>query len=487
LIWANLSVFFYVFLGLFYLMKIGQTLFSEKNLLLLLIALLLATNLYYFTAYNSPMSHGYLFSLYAFLMYGTMRFYELPKLRFALLIGLSAGMITLIRPVEIFCLFIPLFYGIKSLATRFQFVLSHWKLYLSAVFIYAIPGLFQMLYWKTVSGNWLFYSYGNESFDFLHPQIWNGLTSFQNGWLIYTPIMVFALAGIAFLYKKSAWFWPIILFLPIHIYIAYSWWCWYYINGFGSRPMVETYALLFIPLGYSFIQFQKRKWSKYLLLTLILGLSILNIFQTYQFTKGVMWSETSSKAYYVSTFGKTSLNYQDLVNYDSNEPQPDTTNLLKVKDLYFNNYEDSLDINFQNEIVYRGNFSYKLTKEKQFSTGFIAKLQEIGAQKDDYFRISSWCYKEFKESTWWTMSMLIGNLNEGDKITRYRNTRIGNKINNTALSLWGGKAKEWGEVVFFFKNTGKQTPNTLFNAFVQNGAGHPVYIDDFKVELWRKK
>ncbi len=121
IIFALLSSIFYAFLGLWFLMKIWEKLFSVNIAVLLLLGVTLATNLYYFTIYNGGMSHAYLFGLYALLMYGTVSFYDSPGWKPALLIGVAAGMITLIRPVEIFCLFIPLLYGIKGIGERLKF------------------------------------------------------------------------------------------------------------------------------------------------------------------------------------------------------------------------------------------------------------------------------------------------------------------------------------------------------------------------------
>jgi hypothetical protein len=42
----------------------------------------------------------------------------------------------------------------------------------------------------------IYYSYAGESFDFLHPQIIRGLFGWKNGWLPYTPVMIFSLPGI---------------------------------------------------------------------------------------------------------------------------------------------------------------------------------------------------------------------------------------------------------------------------------------------------
>ena len=71
----------------------------------------------------------------------------------------------------------------------------------------------QLLYWKTVTGNYLFYSYADEGFFFLNPQILKGLFSYRNGWLIYSPVMFFALLGIPFLYRYAKdFFLPVMLF-----------------------------------------------------------------------------------------------------------------------------------------------------------------------------------------------------------------------------------------------------------------------------------
>lgn len=487
IIFDHLSSFFYAFLGLWFLMGIWRRLFSEKITLLLLVSITLATNLYYFTAYNSGMAHAYLFGLYGLLVFATDRFYTKPGWKMALLIGFSAGMITLIRPVEIFCLFIPLFYAMKGLGSRIKYLWEHKNLFLLSGIAYGLVGTFQMIYWKSITGEWIFYSYGNEGFNFRDPHILSGLTSFQNGWLVYTPIMVLALLGTITLLKHRDWFWPILFFLPIHIYIAYSWWCWYYINGFGSRPMVETYALLSIPLGYALSFLVTKRIGSYVALFLIAFFSLLNLFQTYQLSKGIMWSETASRAYYISTFGKTKLDYHDLVHYESNELQPNLDKHFKVRELYYNTFEDSLDENYQRSLVHEGNFAYQLTKEKTYSPGLGATLGELHASSGQYMRISAWCFKETKEPSWWRMSVMVGYFEKEGQITKFTQTWIGNKLQNRFMSLWGGQAGVWDEVVFFVKIPTTASPGDTFKAFIQNSNGYPVYIDNFKVELWDRK
>lgn len=189
------------------------------------------------------MAHSYLFFLHGLLIFGTWKFYRSPGWKYAAAIGLSAGLITLIRPVEFVCLAIPLFYGLgadRSLSEQWKFWRTHFRFISLAIGVFALCGLIQMLYWKVSSGQWIFYSYGEERFYFNKPKIGPGLFGFQNGWLPYSPVMVLSLFGLVYLFRHRRWLISVLIFLPLHVYFAYSWWCWYYINGVGSRPMVEA-------------------------------------------------------------------------------------------------------------------------------------------------------------------------------------------------------------------------------------------------------
>ena len=108
----------------------------------------------------------------------------------------------------------------------------------------------QIAFWKYATGHYFFFSYGEERFYFDSPHIFDGLFSYRKGWLLYTPIMVFALLGIVSLVKvQKKWLAPVLVFTSLNIYVIYSWWCWWYGGSFGSRPMVDSYALMAIPLA----------------------------------------------------------------------------------------------------------------------------------------------------------------------------------------------------------------------------------------------
>jgi hypothetical protein len=96
-----------------------------------------------------------------------------------------------------------------------------------------------------------YYSYGDEGFFFTNPQIINGLFSYRKGWLIYTPLMIFALLGILTLARRKfqQFFIPVLIFTVANIYVVYSWWCWWYGGSFGSRPMIDSYPLMAVALA----------------------------------------------------------------------------------------------------------------------------------------------------------------------------------------------------------------------------------------------
>ncbi|HRI27932.1 MAG TPA: hypothetical protein PK239_08535 [Chitinophagales bacterium] len=482
---------FYALLGLYFVRKLLLHFFSDTITALVLVAVALGSNLYYFSVYNPGMSHAYLFALYAGMLYATVHFYRRQQLILAFIVGLTCGFITVIRPVEIICVLLPLLYGERRLG-YLQNQLNFWKQNMAAIAAAIggaiVAGLPQLLYWKAQSGKWLYYSYKGESFDFLHPHIKGGLLSFSNGWLIYTPIMVLALAGFWWLYRRQHPFAiGAMLFLPLHIYFAYSWWCWYYINGFGSRPMVETYALLAIPMAYTFSVLHTGMVKRVILAVLLLFFTGLNLFQTYQLSLGVMWSEVANSAFYRAIFGKTHLDRPDLVMFDSGEWQPD--NLRLAGNLYHNTFEDTTFQSFATDTIsYNNSKSYYLTGKQEFSPGMAATLDSLKVQGGKYLRVSAKCYSPVRVYSWYDMSRLVVEMrSEKPKFKKWRAVRIQSKLGNDNNSLWGGKAKVWEEVSMLVKVPHNAPPGTMVKVYALNNSSFPIYLDDLKVEIWEKQ
>jgi hypothetical protein len=142
------------------------------------------------------------------------------------------------------------------------FLLYGYKLVI-ALLLFIIPFAFQLMYWKTYSGQWFIFTYGTgERFFFNDPQVINFLFSFRKGWFIYTPVMFLAVIGIAFLrkYVKDL-FWFMVLFFIMNVYVLSSWWDWSFGGSFGCRAIVQHYSFFAFGLA-SFVNVVFRLWER---------------------------------------------------------------------------------------------------------------------------------------------------------------------------------------------------------------------------------
>jgi hypothetical protein len=163
----------------------------------------------------------------------------------------------------------------------------------------------QIIYWKYTTGGYFYYGYGDERFFFNNPVFLKGLFSYRKGWLVYTPVMTFALIGIIVLFfRHRKFFWPVAVFTLLNLYIVWSWWCWWYGGGFGQRALIESYAMLSIPLtAFTKYIFEKQLKFRILFLFIMACLISLNIFQTKQYNIGVIhWDAMNKKTYWDSYF-----------------------------------------------------------------------------------------------------------------------------------------------------------------------------------------
>ena len=104
-------------------------------------------------------------------------------------IGLLIGLAALIRPSEAISILIPVLWGIQGwqgIKDKVALLWQHKFHILALALGVFLAGLPQLLYWKSVSGDFLHYTYGGEGFVFSRPQLMNVLFSFKKGWLVYT-------------------------------------------------------------------------------------------------------------------------------------------------------------------------------------------------------------------------------------------------------------------------------------------------------------
>lgn len=297
---------FYLWAGLLFLKRVLCRYFSSKIVAATIIAITLGTNLFYYSTHEAAMTHVYNFALIAAFIWLTIRFYEKPDLKTIVLAGMMAGLITLIRPVNIIVLVIFFLWNtgnIEDFKKRMVFLAKHygWVVLMALAFILVwVP---QFIYWHRVSGQLFYFSYGELGgrFFFGNPQIFNILFSIKKGWLVYTPIMLFSLSGIILLIvRRSKMAAAVTIFMTLNIYILSSWWNWWYGGGFGLRSFIDSYALLAIPFA-AFLDFTIRHRQMLLRIILLGAMSLLlfyNLFQTRQYVNNAIhWWWMNPEAY----------------------------------------------------------------------------------------------------------------------------------------------------------------------------------------------
>ncbi|MCJ7819593.1 MAG: hypothetical protein MUP53_00195, partial [Bacteroidales bacterium] len=362
-----LSALTFLVTGMVYLRKILLAHFSDMSVALTLAGFAFATNIYWYTLFQGTMPHVYSFALITAFIWYSMKWHLQPKAEspelieedreqsraeqkgekgrgrniekqrvwYAVRLGLLLGIISLIRPTNIIILIFFLLYGVTSgreLVKRAGGVVADYRYVLLMLLAVAVVWVPQMIYWKEMTGQWLYFSYGSdERFFFGHPAIIKGLFGFRKGLFIYTPLLIFAFAGLAVLWKqRSSYSLAITVFLPLNIYIIFSWWCWWYGGGFGQRAFIDSYALMAVStaalLHYALTA--AHPVIRKVIATTFILLMLLGIFNNIQYYYGSIHWDSMTRGAYFDSFGcvRPSARFYDLLK------APDYENARKGAD-----------------------------------------------------------------------------------------------------------------------------------------------------------
>ncbi len=336
----SFSALFYLIIGLVFLRKTLLQFFNKSTTAFVLFSTVIGTNLFYYCSSEPCMSHAYNFSLISCLIYLTIKWHNKQSIKYILCTGIISGIIVLIRPVNMLIFIFPLLYNVynlSSLKNKFILLVKNWKqlvLLPSVAFLVILP---QLIYWKTITGSWVFHSYIDEHFFFTKPHILDFLISFRKGWFVYTPLMLLAILGFIPLYKnEKKLFFPILMLTLLNIYVLSSWWCWWFGGSFGMRTMIDTYPFYAITLGF-FISAvrEKSRVLSYLSSTLIIFLIGLNLFQTLQRRNLVIhWDSMTKEAYWENLFTLKFSNQKDWVDQEKLLKHPNYEKAKKGENEY---------------------------------------------------------------------------------------------------------------------------------------------------------
>lgn len=459
----------WVLLGLFLFWKVLLHFYSDRWTAVLLALVVLGTNYLHLAALDGTLlTHPILFTLYAGLVLATIRWHERPEWKSALAIGTCAGWITLVRPSEGVCILIPLLWmGPGGFKAKSRQVLSQWKQVLAMVLAFVVLASPQLLYWKSVTGQWLFYSYINpgEGFDFSSPHLSDYLFSFRKGWFVYTPLAVLMVLGLAVLWRKARHlFWPIGIFLIVDLYIVASWTNWWYAGGsFSARSMVPAYALLALPLGFAL----QGRWRKPLMVMAGL-LVLLNLFQTWQWNFGIISKERMTAAYYAAVLGRTSVpaDAQRFLlverSFTGEESLGDTTGYT-AHTLYKNAFDDRPDSVFT------------LTAEDPFTPGPDVRFADLTTKDHAWLRISArWRVKDAVGAP----PVIVATFHHKGEAYKYKTVTWG---------LPESPEQDWMTCSFDYITPEVRSSEDNLKVYIWNQHGGTHSVDDLRVEVFEPR
>ncbi|MEL6591139.1 MAG: hypothetical protein AAFQ68_13705, partial [Bacteroidota bacterium] len=478
----------YAVLGLAMIRRFLLRYFKDLIVAVVLVVLAMGTNYLNYTAFDGMMPHNALFMLYALLLLLTERYHEQQTPWLALLIGLVIGLMTIVRPIELISVGVPLLWGVYNKETfllKWKLIRENWQHIGLLILGMFVMGMIQMTYWKLYSGSWLYYSYGDFGFDWRSPHLWEGLASYRKGWLVYTPVMILALIGFVPLYRRFAErFYMVLGIFLLTFYIVFAWEVWWYGGSFGARPLIQSYALLSLPLA-SLLSAAWERRSK--VWAIVLGIFIFlcvdyNLMLTWQaHARNSGWeAEYMSRAYFwkivanprPQKIDKKFLDVRDELDED------DLAEMNRIP-LYQNSF-DTDSVGITNRKSHSPPNAWQLNADNQFSPAFESRVGDLPAYEDCYIRVEAQIYFERMEWNIWNQAQLTTLfIREGDtQPYRQTNCRV-----QRLYDPWA-----WHNLYYEMKVPSKAQPSDIVKVYFWNaGSQQEVLVDDLQVELLQPK
>jgi hypothetical protein len=477
---------FYTMIGLWFTKKVLTKYFSDRTAALTLLIVALGTNYFFHVSVHGQgaMTHNILFTLFAVIFWQTVKWHENKNRKDLFLLAALVALAALCRASEVIILIIPFLFGVTGLNSLKEKIAELLKLrkqiFISFAIIFGI-GAIQFLYYKYSSGKFFINPYGagnpGEGFELLHPHLLEVLISFRKGWLIYTPVMAFALIGFRQLYlKNKGLFFPIFIYFLINFYIVASWSHWWYSACFGIRALIPSYVLLCIPLGY-FIEHIFNSKIKFLIFSVLIALTALNIFQSWQAREGILDTEFTSREYYFSTFlqtddpgaeqkklllkGKSKTGLETFTLQDSLEN--------KLSFARWKGFENKKD-EASDEIKHSGKFSLLTKADLNSITTIEIPFDSISNKKSVFIRASIWVF--VKDTTDLKAELKVCMRHKG---WEFRPTKLQLRGKNLIPQAWN-KVQ-----VYYLTPDDLRSKKDKVCIYFSNWGG-AVYIDDMLLE-----
>lgn len=476
-------------LGLFFARKILLHFFSDMVTTITILLIFIGTNLTYFYTYGNDAPHVYLFSLYTIFLWVTIQWHKQPRIKTAALLGFISGLIIMSRPSEMMALIIPVFWGtanMKSIRKRGLLFVRHYKHILIALLIVILLIIPQIIYWKIVSGSYIFFPYDDpaSSLHLTSPKFIHTLFGFRKGWFIYSPMMIFSMVGLLIMFRrKPGYAWPIIVFTVLNIYLIAS---FSSLISYGWRAFIQSYALLIIPMGF-FVDyvFSRKRIIRTLIFSLLILLSLLQTFKNWQLKIGVIDGSRMTREYFFATFFKLKATVEDkkllliqrLLPKDEILRNEDAYNYQLLELIDFETPVNKQAANYDSIFVYSGNYSFRLDSNMQYSPGFSSSFRDLTRHYYAWIRASAIVMVPEKEQMD-KLRLVVHFTNKG-RVYKYRAWPLSSE-------RYEAKPGEWTKIWIDYMTPEVVSSSDKLKVYLWYQGAEPVYVDNLKIELFHK-
>jgi hypothetical protein len=477
-------------LGLFFSRKILLRFFNDTITSITLVLLFIGSNLVFFYTYGNDAPHLYLFALYTIFIWLTISWLDSPSYRKAALLGLVSGLIIVSRPSEMISLIIPLAWGIynwKTLRQKILLFVRNYKHLLLALVLGVVVILPQIAYWKIVTGSYFFSPYDDpaSTLKLAQPEFINTLFGFRKGWFIYAPMMVFAVAGLVVMFRKyPGYALPLAIFILLNTYLIASFTS---LISFGWRAFIQSYAMLVLPLGF-FVDFviTRKKPVKWMWLVFLILFTLLHLFKSWQLIIGVIDGSRMTREFYFATFFKLRASPEDQKLLLIDRPRSDVEIFTDEDDynrrlLNFYDFEtpDTKHKTYYDTThLYEGRYSFRLDSTMHYSPGYAATFDELTKNYYAWIRASAWVY--IPDAELMPHMRIVAQFDHKGNIYKYRSAAISDERFNA-------KAGQWNKLQLDYLTPEVVSKNDRLKVYLWYAGKQPVYVDDFKVELFERK
>jgi len=465
----------YALLGMGLLRRVLLRYFSDAVVALVLGTLLLGSNFLEYAVFDVAMTHNYLFAGYALLLWLTVRWHEQPSRVGAFAIGLTLGLLVLIRPSEAVAAVVPVLWGVGSVAAARQklaLLRQRWPDVLLLGLGGVLGALPQALYWHWATGHWLFYSYGDQHFSFLKPHLLKVLFSFRKGWLVYSPLLILVLAGFVPLWRRHRGLAvPALAFFVLNLWVVSAWDIWWYGGSLGQRALVQSYAVLGLPwaaaVAWVLAPGRARLWQAAAAVATVLLID-LNLLQHWQIQNAIIDAEDMNRRYYFAIFGKISPTQADYAQLDVPASLPRAEHHYRPRQLGkldFDQLPVEAATGISAEQGYYSRQAYRAEASRNFSPTLTLPLGATGLRGGEYVRAGCQVFSDYGA---WGNKLVLSVERNGQNLAWY----------SARLQNPGCRNRTWNHIYFDVPLPTGVQPTDLLKVYAINDNGAPCFIDD---------